>query len=57
MCLTLYVLHNRDVTQIEVDFVDCIIGTFHIKDRLLMHYLLLIIHATFVKTMCIHYSK
>ena len=52
---TPYVLRNRDVTEIGVDFIDCIMFAFlvviyTIKDRVLMLNLLLVINATFVKT-------
>ena len=49
------VLRNRDVTQIGVDFIDCIIFEFlrvicTIKGRVLMHNLLLVINTMVVKT-------
>ena len=48
------VLRIRDVAQLGVDFINCIIFTFlinTIKYRVLMHYLELINYAMFVKTM------
>ena len=52
---TPYELRNRDITEIGVDVIDCIMFaflgvTYTIKDTVLMHNLLLVINAMFVKT-------